>query len=529
MPEWVGDVSEFKTDNFGFQVLRGQPVSTDNYAFSDIDRVLMDKIMWQIFAHHHSNVSKLTNPMNDPTPSITLALSQAATGGNIPAGLKMCYRVSWYNSTGETAASTEQTIDMPTPVATPTIPTLATATTGGTLTAGSYFYAISAVKGSGETYASNPAAIIVPSTTSTNKNTVTLPVAPSGATHFNIYRKKDSGDFYYMAQVVVGAGTWEDNGSISPNCDKTLPVDNTTNSTNKVTLTLSNVPAGATGYRIYRSIVPGEYPAYSMLVDQTIGGTPILIQYDTYQTNEYGVPLEKDSTYGSPPKVILTTATDVTGILPTANITPLDANLDFAKYQAQQLVVHKGTAFPGTPAEAQPFYRTDEDKLYIYDGTVWVVVYGNTELEYTTKLGVDRTSTSVSFADATGLNFAAAANTDYVFEFDVIFRSAAVTTGIALAVNGPASPTLIVVQTAIPGLTGEATLSPIVQFGYARAYDVGTPTTGIDVADSNTHAIVKGIIRNGSNAGTVILRFASEVGGSQVDIKIGSVVKYRKI
>jgi len=35
-----------------------------------------------------------------------------------------------------------------------------------------------------------------------------------------------------------------------------------------------------------------------------------------------------------------------------------------------------GTAFPGTPTEMDMFYRTDEHKLYLYDGTDWVWLGG---------------------------------------------------------------------------------------------------------------------------------------------------------
>ncbi|TET17091.1 MAG: hypothetical protein E3J81_02265, partial [Dehalococcoidia bacterium] len=35
-----------------------------------------------------------------------------------------------------------------------------------------------------------------------------------------------------------------------------------------------------------------------------------------------------------------------------------------------------GTSFPGTPAERQLFYRDDEHKWYIYNGTSWVSLQG---------------------------------------------------------------------------------------------------------------------------------------------------------
>jgi hypothetical protein len=41
-----------------------------------------------------------------------------------------------------------------------------------------------------------------------------------------------------------------------------------------------------------------------------------------------------------------------------------------------QLALPSGTSFPGTPLEGDCFYRTDEDKFYIYDGTVWDEISG---------------------------------------------------------------------------------------------------------------------------------------------------------
>ena len=263
MTDWVGDVTYFFTDFYGLQKLRGQPASTNNYAFTDRNLDIIDKLLYQIFVHHHSNLTNLDNPMTYATPTLSFSLVDATTGGSIPAGLIMCYKVSFYDDTGETVASTEQTVDVVAPLDDPTMPVLSTATTGGSLTSGQYFYCISAVKGSCQTYASDPGALIVPTTTTTNKNTITFPAAQPTQTHWNIYRKKDAGDFYYLTQIAIGPATWDDTGAIAPDCDITLPVENNTNSTNQVTITLSGVPAGAIGYRIYRTIVPGYYPPYS--------------------------------------------------------------------------------------------------------------------------------------------------------------------------------------------------------------------------------------------------------------------------
>ncbi|MEM2614612.1 MAG: right-handed parallel beta-helix repeat-containing protein [Nitrososphaerota archaeon] len=51
----------------------------------------------------------------------------------------------------------------------------------------------------------------------------------------------------------------------------------------------------------------------------------------------------------------------------------IDGNVDFAKYQAQNLVLHSGTSFPVNPVEGQKFYRTDLHKEYTWNGTKWVI------------------------------------------------------------------------------------------------------------------------------------------------------------
>ena len=50
----------------------------------------------------------------------------------------------------------------------------------------------------------------------------------------------------------------------------------------------------------------------------------------------------------------------------------INGNLDFNQNQATEMVLDKGTSFPGTPVEGQTFYRSDLDSFYIYDGSSWV-------------------------------------------------------------------------------------------------------------------------------------------------------------
>ena len=133
------------------------------------------------------------------------------------------------------------------------------------------------------------------------------------------------------------------------------------------------------------------------------------------------------------------------------------------------------------------------------------------------------TSTSTSFADVTGMTFSVDANTDYIFEFDVIFQSSAAGTGIAFAVNGPASPTSIVGATWITPNSRTALTN-----GNFVVYDSGTPTSASTV-NTDSYALVRGVFRNGANAGTFALRFASET-GTAVTVRTGSTGRiYRTI
>jgi hypothetical protein len=59
----------------------------------------------------------------------------------------------------------------------------------------------------------------------------------------------------------------------------------------------------------------------------------------------------------------------------------LNTNLDFNQKEADQLVLDKGSAFPPAPINGQIFYRSDENKLYIYDGAAWGETNGSSTLD----------------------------------------------------------------------------------------------------------------------------------------------------
>lgn len=129
-------------------------------------------------------------------------------------------------------------------------------------------------------------------------------------------------------------------------------------------------------------------------------------------------------------------------------------------------------------------------------------------------LGGDISSSVTALGDATGLSFAVTSGVRHRFCFWVVFRSAALTTGIQLSVNAPAA-TLLAYNAIIPITATTQVL------GNRRAVNVASVGTGVDVVNSDLLATVEGVIVP-SASGTLALRYSSEVAASAVTMRAGS-------
>lgn len=134
----------------------------------------------------------------------------------------------------------------------------------------------------------------------------------------------------------------------------------------------------------------------------------------------------------------------------------------------------------------------------------------------------DQTAIGASFADITGLGVAVLASTTYEFEFHVFADADAATTGIDIAVNGPASPTAITYSQWYPRSTS------VMQYAAASAYDANTANTGSG-GTTPCEYVVTGRLVNGSNAGTLVPRLKREAVGSGPNVRAGSWGRVRKI
>ncbi len=285
------------TDHYGLSRLGpADDFSDDGYKFTDRDREAIDRLLYLgAEGHIHSGAaSSAISPSDTLTPTVSTA------GGSIPAGTRAYYKYTLVDVNGaESIPSAEQFVDTPLPISDPAVPTLVTTSTGGVLLPGNYYYVLTAYTtvNTQETKASAPAYLTVPVGTSTNAITLTFPTIPAGANGFNVYRKKPGGFRYdYLASVASPGTSYTDTGSVAEDCNRTVPIKNSTNGANSVVVALTSgvVPVGYT-WRLYRTYNVGDYDNSLLhwVVEETAEGSGII----AFQYTDLGVA----TSIGSPP------------------------------------------------------------------------------------------------------------------------------------------------------------------------------------------------------------------------------------
>ena len=136
---------------------------------------------------------------------------------------------------------------------------------------------------------------------------------------------------------------------------------------------------------------------------------------------------------------------------------------------------------------------------------------------------VNSNITANTMADVTGLSFPVTANTSWYFRFVIRYDSAATTTGSRWSINGPASPTSLCFMSEY-SLTATTTTRNANVIGY----DLPAASSASSGQVVGNNAIIEGII-HASADGTVIVRFASEVSGSPIIAKAGSICFYQRL
>jgi hypothetical protein len=303
-----------ETSHYGLEKLTaGEKFRDKGYKYTNADRDLIDLLLY-IGAEGHTHTGAAAE---DVSPLVEPSLTLQTTGGTIPAGTRVFYKYTLVDANGlESGPSPEAEIDTPVAINEPGAPALATSTTGGTLLAGNYYYVLSAfvTASTQETQARHPTYITVPPTTNTNTVTLTMPSGPSGATGFNIYRRKPGGSQYlYLDSVLAAQTSYTDTGAVAEDCNRVLPTRNNTNSLNSVLVALPGAtPALEAGYswRVYRTYVSSIYD--TSLLEHVIDGE--VTYEDVGNATTYGEPPGVSLAVGSPSKIDLESET--TGSLP---------------------------------------------------------------------------------------------------------------------------------------------------------------------------------------------------------------------
>jgi hypothetical protein len=312
------------TERWGLSVLgSGDSLQADGFKFADADRRLLDRLLsYAAEGHRHTGLRG-----DDLTPTSALNLTLITTGGTIASGSRYYYRFTIVDEYGnESAPSPIAYIDTPSTVAMPSAPAISYTAGTGELQPGGYSYALSAYKGATtqETKAANTAFIVIPGASPTNEIVLTLPTLPFGADGYNVYRKTPSGMHYLWLTSIADPTplqTWTDDGTISGDCDRSLPSANRTGGTNAVTVRYPGAPPAigdGWSWRVYRTVDPNRW-GRSRLKDITpIGATPAtpLGFNDTGLQTSVGSPPAKAQIINAPPKINLTDGAEVQGSLP---------------------------------------------------------------------------------------------------------------------------------------------------------------------------------------------------------------------
>lgn len=186
-------------------------------------------------------------------------------------------------------------------------------------------------------------------------------------------------------------------------------------------------------------------------------------------------------------------------------------SLDYASSWPLSQAIALGATTPVPGGVGARRWSTTTGCELVWDGSAWIVPAEGVQRVL---LGTDRTQSTVSPADVTGLSFSVVSGVTYTFYFWVVFQTAAQATGIQLALNGPAT-SLLVYNVGIP----IASTSQVI--GRRRGYDVLSTGSAVDAANSNLLATIEGVITPSAD-GTLIVRYASEIAASAVTVKAAS-------
>lgn len=326
-------MAEYTTNYSLIKLAASEDLSTGDYAFFQANMDIIDRALAQSLSRPGSSATIVS----DPTTGLSLTLDD--TSGSIPASTTAYYRYSFLDAFGaETAASDISSVTTAAPISAPSAPLISSVTTGGTILPGNYFYVLTAYVSvnTQETTGQNRSNITVPTTTTTNVITLTLPTLPTGADGFNVYRRgPGEAEYSYLTSIDMTVATppteYDDDNSTGPNCTRRPPTTTQTSSTNSVEISIPGatptVDGDAAGWRIYRTYDNTNWGSslLTTVIEETFEGSGIItpLYTDLGDATTNGSPKESTEQIAGNDPVDLTDMAEVQGYLPPGrNVTP---------------------------------------------------------------------------------------------------------------------------------------------------------------------------------------------------------------
>jgi len=223
-----------------FQLDADDPFSLEDYLYFENEEIL-DTYLNAFVTHRHNGAPAVQAFGSAPTLLVT------ASGGSLLGGVEWFIGITAIDQFGGETIVQTASATLPAATNDPTAAPTAVAGAPGTLQLGTYRYGYTQLDGGGETLISPTTNVSVPFN---GRVTVTV---PSAGLATRIYRSFGAGPLHRLTELPASASAYVDDGSVSVNCDQYPPDENTTLSTNKITVTRPALPSGAVSWRVYAS------------------------------------------------------------------------------------------------------------------------------------------------------------------------------------------------------------------------------------------------------------------------------------